>query len=319
MPHSCVLCGNDLRTSKTDLFFAKGNTNYSVYFCKQCGLGFTDPAPNSDELTLLYNGYYTEWGSPKTISNKAKTAIRESLAKRFNHENVLVRLASRCLGEILFQGVLPPPFGKKKVLDVGCGYGRLLDIFKIQGWETYGVEPGKEAAEIAKKNGHHIHFGNLFTAQYEPLSFSIIIFCHSFEHIADFRNTLAESKRILSQDGLLIIEVPNADCFDARFLGSSWLGWHVPFHLYHWKPRALSMALQAAGFMPQRWKYKLPTIFDRMINNRNFAEKNGDHRKRLNAFLFLLLSSILCILKINRKKCGHFFTVYARKTTATSQ
>ena len=43
----------------------------------------------------------------------------------------------------------------KKILDIGCNDGSLLDLFKRKGCKTFGVEP-TGAYKQAKKKGHYI-------------------------------------------------------------------------------------------------------------------------------------------------------------------
>ena len=44
----------------------------------------------------------------------------------------------------------------KKVLDIGCNDGSLLDIFKRYGCKTYGIEPTRAATEAIKKKTYCI-------------------------------------------------------------------------------------------------------------------------------------------------------------------
>jgi len=43
-----------------------------------------------------------------------------------------------------------------KILDVGCGVANFLNFFKKKGFETWGIEPVKDIANIAKNKADKI-------------------------------------------------------------------------------------------------------------------------------------------------------------------
>ncbi|MGB9721380.1 MAG: class I SAM-dependent methyltransferase, partial [bacterium] len=214
--------------------------------------------PSKIELAEIYKEYYTE--KTDEIRNfNIKTLIKYLLFKGMNKINILpIRLLCLKLASTLMQIVLPPPFGTKKVLDVGCGYGRLLDFFAMQGWQTYGVEPGLNASKYAKLKGHNIFTGELLETRYQQNYFSAVVFCHTLEHISNPVEVLNEVYRILEPGGLLVIEVPNIMSADAKFFGRSWDHYGLPFHVCHWTPASLGLVLTNIGFVIEHWKFKIP-------------------------------------------------------------
>lgn len=94
----------------------------------------------------------------------------------------------------------------KKVLDIGCNDGSLLNIFKDKGAITYGVEP-TDAYLDAIGNGHTIvndYFDNS-VAEKLPKP-DIITFTNVFAHIEDLNGLLNSVKTLMSKDTLLVIE-----------------------------------------------------------------------------------------------------------------
>src|SRR5258708_25529835 len=60
------------------------------------------------------------------------------------------------------------------VLDVGASTGTMLDIFKENGWQTWGVEPS-ESSKIAKDKGHKIIVGHIEKAKLPKNYFDLVI------------------------------------------------------------------------------------------------------------------------------------------------
>src|SRR4051812_10773780 len=69
-----------------------------------------------------------------------------------------------------------------RVLDVGCGYGRMLRLMIASGWDAAGVEINPEIVEVNRKAGLRCwtteEFGQL-TEQ-----FDVILMAHVIEHFS---------------------------------------------------------------------------------------------------------------------------------------
>lgn len=94
----------------------------------------------------------------------------------------------------------------KKVLDIGCNDGSLLDFFKEKGAITFGVEPTGANFEAAQK-GHYIvnAYFDKKTAE-NHIKPDIITFTNVFAHIEDLNNVLEALKILMKEDTLLVIE-----------------------------------------------------------------------------------------------------------------
>ena len=91
-----------------------------------------------------------------------------------------------------------------KVLDVGCGNGKALEIFK-----KYGAEPtGITLNENEIKGNYDIRYMDMSFLEFEDDMFDIIWARHSLEHSIFPLVTLTEWNRVLKQNGILYLEVP---------------------------------------------------------------------------------------------------------------
>jgi hypothetical protein len=90
-------------------------------------------------------------------------------------------------------------------------------------------------------------FGSLEEAA-ERGHYRCITLWHVLEHVPDPARHLAELRSMLSDDGVLMIAVPDFGGLQARLFGRHWLHLDVPRHLHHFTRRGLMHLLRRAGF-----------------------------------------------------------------------
>ena len=97
----------------------------------------------------------------------------------------------------------------KKVLDIGCNDGSLLNFFRAKGCVTYGVDP-TGAIDDASPDHHLIkgYFDDETVRKLKLLSdnFDIITFTNVFAHIDDLPGLLRNLSTVMSDQTILIIE-----------------------------------------------------------------------------------------------------------------
>lgn len=98
----------------------------------------------------------------------------------------------------------------KKVLDIGCNDGSLLDFFKSKGSITLGIEP-TGAFSDAQKNGHYIYNTFLSTEVAETIlkehgKPDIITFTNVFAHIENLPEVIRALQLLMSPDLMIVIE-----------------------------------------------------------------------------------------------------------------
>lgn len=98
----------------------------------------------------------------------------------------------------------------KKVLDVGCNDGSLLDFFKKQGAKTLGIEP-TDAYLDAKKKGHVTYNNFLSEAVADAIVAehgqpNVITFTNVFAHIEDLQEVLRSVKKLMAPNTMIVIE-----------------------------------------------------------------------------------------------------------------
>jgi hypothetical protein len=78
---------------------------------------------------------------------------------------------------------------------------------------------------------------------------------HVLEHLFDPVAYLEAARDLLLPGGRLVVQVPNAACWQCLLLGENWSGIDVPRHLINFRARDLEILLDRCGFQVLRTKY----------------------------------------------------------------
>jgi SAM-dependent methyltransferase len=137
-----------------------------------------------------------------------------------------------------------------RVLEVGCGDGRLLAALAGRGLLPVGIEPAPGAAARARRRGVEVIEGTFEEAAGAIGSrrFDAVVFWHSLEHFGDPAGALARAHALLDDRGELIVAVPNRSSWQARIGGDLWFHQDVPRHRVHFSERGLRALLGRSGF-----------------------------------------------------------------------
>ncbi len=96
---------------------------------------------------------------------------------------------------------------RDKVLDIGCGQGLALELFKEAGLDPTGITLGEDY-RACKTKGLNVYEMDQSFLEFEDREFDIVWCRHSIEHSIFPLFTLSEFHRVLKEAGLLYIEVP---------------------------------------------------------------------------------------------------------------
>ncbi|HTX36178.1 MAG TPA: class I SAM-dependent methyltransferase [Bryobacteraceae bacterium] len=240
---ACLLCGCTrsaalFRTS--DRLFGTTTEEFAVVRCGECGLLRLDPPPAPEKLSRYYPADY--WFSPdQTAAGRLEEAYRRLVLR--DH----VRFVDRALRSTRAAGPL---------LDVGCGGGLFLRLMRSRGFRAVGLDFSAQAAALAwRRQGVPAVCAVLERSPFRPASLAGLTMFHVLEHLYDPRAYLLAARELLAPDGRLVVQVPNAACWQFRFLGHAWNGIDVPRHVTDFRAADLERLLAACGFAIVRRKY----------------------------------------------------------------
>ena len=108
----------------------------------------------------------------------------------------------------------------KVVLDIGCGAGFLAYNLSKNGANTIACDlrtqlNKSDAVFNNLLESSNIHFNNtdIFHLPFKSKSFDVIYALDMLEHLENVELALVEIKRVLKNDGLLIVSIPNENIF----------------------------------------------------------------------------------------------------------
>ena len=274
--NKCPSCEN---TIFQDFIRCKDNTVSNEIFeivkCNACELLFTNPRPKIDGLGKYYesNEYISH-----TSSNKGWFNRLYKIARFVNIRSKLTTIGNK----------------RGNLLEIGSGTGELLDACKKAGWTTTGVEPSDRARINAKKNLNLNLIEDVDKAELKDKSQDIIMMWHVLEHVPNLKETTEKIRKLLKDDGTIIIAVPNYKSYDAKHYKENWAAYDVPRHLLHFDKTTMAKALNKSGFKIIETKAMwLDSIYVSMLSEKI---KTG-RRNTLKAIGVGMLSNINGIFK----------------------
>ena len=118
--------------------------------------------------------------------------------------------------------------GMKKILEIGCGNGKLLYQFKKKGALVKGVEIGPQA-DVAKKTYGLDVINKPLSKKNLNEKFDCIFSYGCLEHIDDLESFFEESRSCLNNNGLFFHSVPNSKLSFKQFNLDHLLHQHINY------------------------------------------------------------------------------------------
>lgn len=217
---ACNLCGaknENLLFDAYDVDYQMTEKQFRLVRCLDCGLVYINPRPEENEMQMYYPDTYRPY--------KRRTGVSV-----FRYTE--------------------PINPTKRVLDVGCGNGELLEVIAEQDKDVAlcGIDTDERAVAVSRASGFPVIHGTLFDACYPDSYFDEIYIMHVLEHVQDPYALLKEIFRVLKPAGRVKIEMPNFRSVSRMIFGRNWKRLDAPRHLYHFTPATLHMMLHKAGF-----------------------------------------------------------------------
>jgi SAM-dependent methyltransferase len=158
----------------------------------------------------------------------------------------------------------------KKILEVGCGDGCNLFPFFKKGKTVLGYDFGQKFLEPGIKSGMDLRYGDISNID-SNLKFDLIMLIHSYEHFIDLDKVLKPIESLLSENGLVYVEVPGLLSMNQTIANSKSI-MEVPSsnnfinyiqfeHNYHFTLKHLTYIWERSGFYLNKGDEGVRAIF----------------------------------------------------------
>jgi SAM-dependent methyltransferase len=282
----CNLCGSsDAQTLYVlpDYLMHRDDVQATLVRCSTCGLIYQNPRPTLAEMATHYPPEYEMYAAEPVTEDASwllKRAIEYGISKRWH-------FVTRYKQD-------------GRLLDVGCATGTFLrGAPQNRAWELYGVEISEYAGRIARDRYRlNVKVGTLEQAAYRDDYFDVITMWDVLEHLHDPASSLAEIRRILKRDGILVARVPNAASRDARLFGRFWVGWEPPRHLYGFTPKTLGAFLSQAGLRPKAWSGGIAAYTTFLLSLRIWAIAHKKENRSWDFFIKAMYHPIMRLITV---------------------
>lgn len=219
---------------------------FSLLLDPETDLLITFPRPKQEDLPSYYESeeYISHTDSKRTLMDKVYQLIKNYSLKR------KLKLINKLAGN------------KGRLLDIGCGTGDLLSVCEKDGWQISGTEPSKKARELAVQKIDSPECIKEDLTEFpdgDVGNFDIITMWHVLEHVPNLLEYIEKLKELLTQDGYLIVAVPNYKSYDATHYKEFWAAYDAPRHLWHFSEKSIRHIFGEHDFDLVK---TLPLIFD---------------------------------------------------------
>jgi SAM-dependent methyltransferase len=219
----CPLCGSQERVLWYTL------APYSVVRCVACGMGYLSPRLSETAMLAAYSsgGYF----DGRAIGYDDYAVQEEALRSTFR------RVSS---------GLVRAGYSGGDLLEIGAGYGFLLDALRPSFRSVMGTEFASEAATRAQQRGLDVRLGGLDELAGD-LTFDCIVATHVIEHVYAPRAFIDAVRARLRPGGVVLLGTPDMGSVWRRVMGPRWPSFKVPEHVLYFDRAHLSQLLRDAG------------------------------------------------------------------------
>ena len=231
---TCPICQGDSFQKKATCkdYFVTGEI-FDICECQTCNFILTAYPPKPNDIGNYYKSetYISHSNTNKGLINKIYHLVRDYMIKK------KVRLVKKATG-----------LDTGNHLDVGAGIGLFAQAMQKNNWKVEGIETSVDAREVAKSLYNLELKDSDYWGELANNSKDVITLWHVLEHIPNLNDIWVNFNRILKEEGVLVVAVPNPSSYDASIYKSEWAAFDVPRHLWHFTPATLEKLALKHGF-----------------------------------------------------------------------
>jgi len=227
----CPICFSEAREIRYPQF-----DQYTIVRCSDCGVHYLYPRLTEDAMNQAYaNDEYFERGD-SGYSDVSYSMQERALRATFR------RLLSNLHNRGLTGGSL---------LEIGCGYGFLLDEAKHFFEYRVGTEFSNVGAELASSRADKVYRGGIEQIP-RNWQFDCVIATHVIEHVYRPLDFIARLAGKVTPNGVMLLAAPDMNGLLRKAMGRRWPSFKTPEHVLYFDASTLSGLMKKAGLINLR-------------------------------------------------------------------
>lgn len=214
--------------------------SYDYYKCLNCGFRFIHPIPSKQEIEKFYNTSRVITNLSEAISKNIKKFEKETTSPKKDNFNNIIKSVTKVVNK-----------NPLNILEIGSGYGYFVHYMNSLGHHAQGTEVTKDYAAAVNSviNGNVVYLDNQpISSHFQQKQFDFVYLEHVFEHVMHPEEILSEIEKIISNQGVLVMSVPNSDSLWSKIKGKRWPWATPPDHLYYYNLKSLEAILSKYNF-----------------------------------------------------------------------
>jgi SAM-dependent methyltransferase len=239
---SCPLCHSESHRNAYSKF-----TPYKVVRCHSCGFYYLYPRLTETAILNLYadDDYFEGEDKGYTSYSEQEVALRATFKR------VMLNLRKNKLTG-------------GSLLEIGCGYGYLLDEARNFFEFRVGTDFSERAVKQAKSRADFVYPGGIEQVPIQE-KFDLIIATHVIEHVYQPKAFLEKITKHLHPGGVAVIATPDMGSFWRYLMGHKWPSFKLPEHVLYFDKRSLSTLMKEVGLfniqpLPYPHAFPLPLV-----------------------------------------------------------
>jgi len=233
---SCI-CGSP-KAKKLFQKPSRGNNLFNLMRCRECGLEYLSPRPDTNEINEYYNLDYFKRRTDRGYDDYFSDEIKKEIGR-------VVELNLKDLNFYRFEQGLT---GKKRALDIGCAAGYFVEYLNKRGWDSCGIDIAQDCVNAAEKSGLNVSKGNYLDADFRS-KFDLVTLWATIEHLHYPYEFLKKISLELKDKGMIYISTCRSGGINfMKLFGKNWRFYNFPEHLYFFSFPAIKKVLNNAGF-----------------------------------------------------------------------
>src|SRR5258705_3107129 len=237
--HACNLCG----AAEFVILTHRDRYGYpaEAHVCRHCGLVFLNPRMTAAAYGRFYNGIY------RPLVSAFHGRLIDARTIQDEQRDYAIERAG-------FIRPFMSGTARKTLLDIGGSTGVVAAHFEKEfGLEGTLIDPAPLEVEQAQRLGLETVTGLVEEHDFGRRRFDAVIICQTVDHLLDVAGTLARVRQLLSNNGLLFIDIVD---FRAAYLRT----WSVEAavkidHPYYLTEQTMAAYLRSSGFEALRSDY----------------------------------------------------------------